>query len=171
MKTVIIALSGIFFISCNSSFFDKPQLVTFTNTVVDKEKEGTVLVYIDETNTKKTVVMTQSQKDHFTLSLKKNHLTPVLVYTSQIDAEPRGCIYPLSTTITTHNGFAAWILYRLLQATHNDSISAHSYLSHFNWRRFSSYIKKFQNPWVLNQDLILENIADKTFNVYSIKVK
>ncbi len=169
--TFYFYISILFIVSCNTSFFDKPIPIQLTNILPKNNQNPTQLIYVDENHNSKTIKLSNSQQDSITIPLKKNHLTPILVYTSNLDGEPRGCLYPITTAIDMHSGFAAWIAYRLLIASHEKKSLTHTYLSHFNWQRFINYIKKYENPWILDQDLIIENIADKTFNVYSIREK
>ncbi len=170
-KTAIILTAIILVSSCNNSFFDlfnKNVSVKLTNVNGTSNQN---LIYIDENFITQSIALNENNAKEVTLSLQKNRLTPILIYTSDTDSKPRGCIYPISTSIGNHTGFAAWILYRLLRGSYKDNISTHEYLSHFNWSRLCTYIEKYEDPWILNQDLILENIADRSFNVYSIKEK
>ncbi len=120
-------------------------------------------IFIDENNS------VQKVSDSSDILLAKNRLTPVLAYANDIDEKPRGFVYPYSETLDAYGGFSAWILYKLLVCSNEESEKVHHYLSHFNWNRFLELISKYEDPWKLNQDLIFENISDRTFNVYSIK--
>ncbi len=158
-------------ISCNHEpfFFKNVQQVNFIYT---KEKNIPLeFVYIDENYSVQKLLISNQSDNNISISLNQNFLTPVLLYTSPIDSKPKGCIYPISTEIDIYGGFAAWILYRIMLQTNENKQLAQEYLSHFNWQRFINYIQKYENPWMLNQDIIIENIVDKTFNVYSIKEK
>ncbi len=158
-------------LSCDSAFFNKTKSITFTNIRFQGNIAQAHIIYLDEKAEKKVLPLSDIHKDTITLNIKKNRLTPVLLFSSSVDAEPLGCIYPFSTTLSIHGGFTSWILYRLLIASNNQIDLTHNYLSHFNWERFMQTIQEYENPWILNQDLIIENIADKTFNMYSIKEK
>ncbi len=170
---IILFFTFSFFISCTNIFenlFGTHDNVTFLFDNTKQSNGSSYIVYLDANNNKKILFMANNQSN-VTIGLNKNYLTPILLYSSSYDTEPSGCIYPYNTTLDTYGGFAAWILYRLQYATNENVQKTHTYLSYFNWQRFIDYIKKYDNPWVLHQDLILENIADRTFNVYSIKEK
>lgn len=159
----------------NPSFplFEETQVVQFTALVSTQTVSPTYLVYIDENFSKQKIILSDSLKNEnrIEIRLRKNQLTPILVYSGDEDAQPYGCMYPLSTTISEKDGFSAWILYKLLVSSRESPKQVYNFISRFNWTRFDSYIQKRENPWLLNQELILENIADGTFNVYSIKNK
>ncbi len=167
MKNVIFLCLILFsLVSCEQYFAYKSKPVNFT-----LPSTGTTdsIVYIDENHKIQQIGITKEGQKHISISLKKNHITPILLFSSPFDESPQGCIYPISTTLDVYGGFSSFMLYRLIRASYGDANKIHEYLSHFNWGRFTTYIKKYEDPWKLNQDLILENIADKTFNVYSIK--
>ncbi len=170
-KIICFLITHLFFISCsNMSFqlFNTKQNVLFSNTQKDyQQSSDSYILYLDENLVpKKTNV---SDSSAFSIPLIKNRYTPVLFYNSVIDEKPIGCIYPLSTYLSEHGGFSAWIYYRIAVSSKEDKKDIYAFLSLFNWSRFQTYIIKYNDPWVLNQTLIKESITDKTFNAYSIK--
>ena len=45
------------------------------------------------------------------------------------------------------------------------------FCNYFNWNKFYENILKFENPFLLNSDLICNDIATNQFSVYSLKLK
>ena len=44
------------------------------------------------------------------------------------------------------------------------------FIEKFNWQRFSEKIKTFENPWILNQELILEGLNLKKITSNHFKI-
>ena len=151
---IIVCMAFLFLCSCDGMY---------DSVNISKQENISYYIYLDENNDVKKV---SSVLD---ISVKRNRLTPILAYASEFDETPLGCVYPYATELDTYGGFSAWILYKLMRCSNEEPEKVHEYLSHFNWQRFSEQIHKFNNPWNLNQDLIFENISDRTFNVYSVK--
>ncbi|MFI3257495.1 MAG: hypothetical protein R3Y36_04270 [Spirochaetales bacterium] len=150
------------------SFFDAPQSVQIS--LISSSPAPTHIVYIDENLNPKTMFILPGATT-INVPLKQNRLTPILLYCDEADTQPHGCIYPIAVQTDQKSGFTAWILYKLLVSSNENNEDVYDFLARFNWSRFHSYIETYENPWILNQDLIFENIADATFNVYSIKKK
>lgn len=155
MKSFIVIF--VFLVTSCESYFTESIPVTV------QSNSTSYLMYLDENNITKNVI------ENTSIQLKKNKITPILLFNSELDTKPLGCIYPFSTTYDIHSGFAAWILYKLLVCSNENYHDVYEYVSHFNWERFIEEIKKYEDPWMLNQDILFENICDRTFNVYSIK--
>ncbi len=167
---IILGCSIFFTLSCENSYthlFNKKQRIQFVSKKADENNPSYIIMYLDE---KLRPIKTEvSSGDSFTIPILKNRYTPVLLLDSLHDENPLGCIYPLSTTCTIQGGFAAWIFYRIAISSNESHQDIYSFLSRFNWMRFQDYIQKYENPWILNQNIIIHSIADKSFNIYSIK--
>lgn len=106
----------------------------------------------------------------FTLEISQNQLTPILVYTKG-DIFPKGTIYPYSKKITRTDGFSAKILFRFLNETQSSNKKLlREYIAHFNWEKFSEKVGNYENPWELNQEVILKDLAAKTFSAKSFQL-
>lgn len=170
----ILLLAMLVLVGCSNpcfSLFEETQVVRFSPLVSTQVLAPTYLLYIDKNLAKQQIPFSDSLKsaNSLELTLRKNQLTPILVYSGDADGQPYGCIYPLSTTISEKGGFCAWILYKLIISSRESPMHIYNFLSRFNWRYFESQIQKRENPWLLDQDLIFENIVDGTFNAYSLK--
>lgn len=106
----------------------------------------------------------------FNLELCQNQITPILVYLEG-EIYPQGTIYPYSPKITKTDGFSAKILFRFLNETQSSNKNLlKDYIAHFNWEKFSEKVATYENPWELNQELILKNLAEKTFSAKSFQL-
>ena len=153
IKKIIVLVIIFILVSCETAYDSIPT----------SQENYAYYIYLDEH------FDVQKVSDISDIPIQINRLTPILAYASELDECPQGCIYPYSTTFDSYGGFSAWILYKLLRCSKEEPEKVHQYLSHFNWQRFSELIEKYENPWKLNQDIIFENISDRTFNVYSVK--
>lgn len=98
------------------------------------------------------------------LDLRENEITPVLVFLKNT-MYPLGAIYPYSKNISSKEGFSAKILFRFLNETKSTNPKLlKEYISTFNWQKFCDKANTFENPWNLNQEIILESLAKKTFS-------
>lgn len=134
------------------------------------------IMYINEDNEVKEIIFDNisnyktDMETTFSLFLSQNQLTPVLVYYKN-QLFPQGTIYPYSTKITFHDGFSSKILFRFLNETQStNSKLLKKIIASFNWEKFSQKIKSYENPWRLNQELILEglNSGKITSNYFKI---
>ena len=133
------------------------------------------ILYIDEKNQIHEITKNQfseislTQKD-FSITLKQNDITPILAFFEN-EIYPVGTIYPYSKKISKTEGFSAKILFRFLNETKSTNPKLlKDYISRFNWAKFSEKIATYENPWILNQNLILEKLSDKTFSAKDIQV-
>ncbi len=156
LKILAIICTQLFILGCENSYTDRIFLPL-------SDSSNGYIVYIDENN------LVQKESYGSDIVLKKNRLTPILCYTSDYDEKPLGCVYPFSTELDVHGGFAAWVVYKLLCCSNEEPSLVHEYLTHFNWKKFLEILRKYENPWILDQELIFENISDRTFNIYSVK--
>ena len=130
MLRLILCITILLFASCDTMYKESVNVST--------DNGITYYMYIDENNSVKKVY------DSVDISISKNRLTPILAYSSEVDENPLGCIYPYSSTPDVYGGFSAWILYKLLRCSKEEPEKVHQYLSHFNWQRFSELIEKYE---------------------------
>ena len=153
----------------NYSFTEK-ELFTFDeNLKIEK-----VLFIDDELNIveiqNSELVEIEITNQSFTLEISQNQLTPILVYLEG-EIYPHGVIYPYSKKITRTDGFSAKILFRFLNETQSSNKKLlREYIAHFNWEKFSEKVGNYENPWELNQEIILKDLAAKTFSAKSFQL-
>jgi len=158
------------FFSCNFESYQYVQKVSFSAKDIDSlqtEKKILKILFIDAENQIREYyfpeVANTKEDNSFTLPLVQNQLTPILVFFEDF-LEPWGTIYPFSTEISYKKGFAGKILFRLLNETKSTNPKLlKKYFSYFNWQRFLEAVNNYENPWMLNQEIILEGISQKSF--------
>ena len=161
-----------FLCSCkNESYFTvKTEVFSYEkNLVVEK------ILYFDKENkiqqiSQKDFSQDNLAKNSFLLELEENHLSPILVYFEN-EIYPQGTIYPYSKEISKTNGFSAKILFRFLNETKSTNQNLLiDYIEKFNWTKFMEKVATYENPWDLDQELILENLANKSFSAKHFKL-
>lgn len=173
LKTsIVLVFSLLFCLSC------KLENLFFYETIdffIQDGQDIRSIVFINDKNQiqeieKNQILKLETKNNSFSLKLKKNEITPVLVYFEN-QFFPHGTVYPYSTTISYSDGFTSKILFRFLNETEClDSHKLREYVSSFNWEKFSEKIQSFENPWNLNQQIILESLATKTFSAKSFQL-
>lgn len=165
------------------SLADKLTLQKVTFTFGDG---GKTLVWWtkDDTPEIRELTAEEASSGEVTLQVLKGSVTPVLVYRTELCRDenapeaqlpvprPIGCIWPVGAELTESGGFSARMLWRLL--TETDPVSGtpreiRDYCAHFNWKRFSEKVDELENPWELDQQKILLDIAGGTFTLNSLK--
>jgi hypothetical protein len=176
---VFLVISN-FFASCQfENYFSHSKEVFHFDESLQTDKNLQVklekILYINENNEIREITQNHfseialTQKD-FSILLKQNDITPVLVFLEN-EIYPYGAIYPYSKEISKTEGFSAKILFRFLNETKSTNPKLlKDYISRFNWAKFSEKIATYENPWILNQDLILQKLSDKTFSAKDIQV-
>lgn len=164
------------FVACSNStvsLFEQKIEVLFTVPLPSQVYAPTHMVYLDENFSMRTILLSDviTKAGKIVLRVKKNQFTPILVYSGDEDGKPYGCMYPLSTEASIAGGFSAWIFYKFFMSSKESSRQIYTLLSRFNWKRFDTYIQKREDPWLLDQQRILEDIADGSFSVYSLRDK
>lgn len=176
---VFLVISN-FFASCQfeNYFSHRKEVFHFDESLQTDKSMYEILekiLYIDEKKQIHEITKNQfseislTQKD-FSITLKQNDITPILVFFEN-EIYPVGTIYPYSKKISKTKGFSAKILFRFLNETKSTNPKLlKDYISRFNWAKFSEKIATYENPWILNQDLILQKLSDKTFSAKDIQV-
>lgn len=78
---------------------------------------------------------------------------------------PAGAVYPYTSDISWRNGFTASVFLALCAAENaagTDEAQTSSYLSRFNWNRFSSSLP--DNPWLLDKNAVCRAVALHAFS-------
>ncbi len=103
--------------------------------------------------------------------LAKNRLTPFLFYCGETDAKPQGCVYPYDTHASVSGGFTAFVLYKVLLSDAANAESIYERASLFNWQKLAALIDSYEDPWILNDELMAQKIAERKFSARHIKKK
>ena len=103
--------------------------------------------------------------------LTKNRLTPFLFYCGGTDTKPQGCVYPYDTHASVSGGFTAFVLYKLLLSDAANAENVYECASLFNWQKLNVLISAYEDPWVLNDELMTQKIAEGKFGMRYIKKK
>jgi len=103
--------------------------------------------------------------------LAKNRVTPFLFYRGGTDTKPQGCVYPYDTHASVSGGFTAFVLYKLLLSDAANAENMYERASLFNWQKLHALIKAYEDPWVLNDELMTQKIAEGKFGMRHIKKK
>ena len=103
--------------------------------------------------------------------LAKNRLTPFLFYCGGTDTKPQGCVYPYDTHASVSGGFTAFVLYKLLLSDAANAENVYECASLFNWQKLHALISAYEDPWVLNDELMTQKIAEGKFGMRYIKKK
>ena len=103
--------------------------------------------------------------------LAKNRVTPFLFYRGGTDTKPQGCVYPYDTHASVSGGFTAFVLYKLLLSDAANAENMYECASLFNWQKLNVLISAYEDPWVLNDELMTQKIAEGKFGMRYIKKK
>ena len=103
--------------------------------------------------------------------LAKNRLTPFLFYCGETDTKPQGCVYPYDTHTSVSGGFTAFVLYKVLLSDAANAESMYERASLFNWQKLAALIDSYEDPWILNDELMAQKIAERKFSARHIKKK
>ena len=83
--------------------------------------------------------------------------------------EVTGCLFPIEKDLSLAGGFTAQVFIRLILQSHTDNKDTYDYVKKFNWKRFFEKIKEYENPYEIDMDKIVTDIAGKNFSLWSIK--
>ena len=106
--------------------------------------------------------------------LAKNRVTPFLFYRGGTDTKPQGCVYPYDTHASVSGGFTAFVLYKVLLSAGQSEQSEENVFeraSLFNWQKLHALISAYEDPWILNDELVTQKIAEGKFGMRYIKKK
>ena len=106
--------------------------------------------------------------------LPKNRVTPFLFYRGETDAKPQGCVYPYDTCANVSGGFTAFVLYKVLLSAGQSEQSEENVFeraSLFNWQKLAALMDSYEDPWILNDELMAQKIAEGKFSMRHIKKK
>ena len=110
-----------------------------------------------------------------TLEVSKNSLTPILIEFSNRDEHgfhPKtGFLYPITTDFSKAGAFCASVYFKLFLNSTDSRDQIRKFCSYFNWKRFYEKVCEYENPFVLDEELLCHDIASGNFSAYSFKIK
>ena len=112
-----------------------------------------------------------AQEQKLKVVLAKNRVTPFLFYCGETDTKPQGCVYPYDTCANVSGGFTAFVLYKVLLSDAANAESMYERASLFNWQKLAALIDSYEDPWILNDELMAQKIAERKFSARHIKKK
>lgn len=128
--------------------------------------ENCRLLYVDSSGAVVEMNL-ESGMEKLCLVERKNAVVPVLAF-CEGEAFPRGTILPFEKRLSAEDGFAASILMGLYAGSdcsgEQTFVQVQEFISHFNWKRFIEECRLLEDPWSLDRELIMQNIATQTFS-------
>ena len=112
-----------------------------------------------------------AQEQKLKVVLAKNRVTPFLFYCGETDAKPQDCVYPYDTHASVSGGFTAFVLYKLLRSDAANAENMYERARLFNWQKLAALIDSYEDPWILNDELMVQKIAEGKFGMRHIKKK
>lgn len=112
----------------------------------------------------------RSGKRFFSINVFPHYYIPVIFYSP--GQNPIGCIYPLSENLTEAGGFCAELLFKLITLSSPECGTKEDiaeFCMRFNWLKLEEKIAQEPDISLLNQEIILDAIAQKKFTVSVLK--
>ena len=109
-------------------------------------------------------------KRFFSIRVFPHYYIPVILYSP--GQNPIGCIYPLNDNLTEAGGFCAELLFKLMTLSSPECGTKEDiaeFCLRFNWLKLEEKIAQEPDIRKLNQEMILEAIAQKSFTVSVLK--
>ena len=113
---------------------------------------------------------TQNGKRFFSINVFPHYYIPVIFYSP--GQNPVGCIYPLNENLTEAGGFCAELLFKLMTLSSPECGTKEDiaeFCMRFNWLKLEEKIAQEPDIRNLNQEIILDAIAQKKFTVSVLK--
>ena len=113
---------------------------------------------------------TQNGKRFFSINVFPHYYIPVIFYSP--GQNPVGCIYPLNENLTEAGGFCAELLFYLMTLSSPECGTKEDiaeFCMRFNWLKLEEKIAQEPDIRNLNQEIILDAIAQKKFTVSVLK--
>ena len=175
------------FVSCQngtSAFFGGKEAVSiacprwFYEEGAQADSSQTFALYIDSSMRVQKIPLAPNallsggaNRQTLKVVLAKNRVTPFLFYRGGTDTKPQGCVYPYDTHASVSGGFTAFVLYKLLLSDAANAENMYERASLFNWQKLAALIDSYEDPWILNDELMAQKIAEGKFGMRYIKKK
>lgn len=134
------------------------------------EQNGFIIYYDENFTLQKTQI--SSDLTEFEIICQKGNILPVLIEfnTNSLEKIYAGKLYPITEEFSVHSAFCSFIYQKLLRCSNENLKTSNDFCKYFNWKKFYQSTLKFENPFLLNSDLICNDIATNQFSAYSLKL-
>ena len=135
------------------------------------EKSGFIIYYDENFTLQKTQI--SSDLTEFEIIFQKGNILPVLIEfdTNSLEKIYAGKLFPITAEFSVHSAFCSFIYQKLLRCSNENIESSNDFCRYFNWNKFYESILKFENPFLLDSDLICYDISINQFSARSLKLK
>ena len=135
------------------------------------EKSGFIIYYDENFTLQKTQIY--SDLTEFEIICQKGNILPVLIEfdTNSLEKIYAGKLFPITAEFSVHSAFCSFIYQKLLRCSNENLKTSNDFCRFFNWNKFYESILKFENPFLLDSDLICYDISINQFSARSLKLK
>ncbi len=174
LATIFIALFLVscsqeekFYVNLESAF---AEVLSRENLDLIPEQSG-FIIYFDENFVLQKTEFTSELKE-FEIIFQKGNIIPILIEfnTNSLEKIYAGKLFPITDEFSVHSAFCSFIYQKLLRCSNENLKTSNDFCRYFNWKKFYESILKFENPFLLNSDLICNDIATNQFSAYSLKL-
>ena len=174
LATIFVAL---FLVSCSqeekflvnleSAF---AEVLSRKNSDLIPEQSGFIIYYDENFTLQKTQI--SSDQREFEIICQKGNILPVLIEfnTNSLEKIYAGKLFPITDEFSVHSAFCSFVYQKLLRCSNQNCKTSNDFCKYFNWKKFYQSTLKFENPFLLNSDLICNDIATNQFSAYSLKL-
>ena len=146
------------------------EVLSRKNSDLIPEQSG-FIIYFDENFVLQKTEFTSELKE-FEIIFQKGNIIPILIEFNSNSLEKiyAGKLYPITEEFSVHSAFCSFIYQKLLRCSNQNCKTSNDFCKYFNWKKFYQSTLKFENPFLLNSDLICNDIATNQFSAYSLKL-
>ena len=131
-----------------------------------------IIIYFDENFVLQKTEFTSELKE-FEIIFQKGNIIPILIEFNSNSLEKiyAGKLFPITDEFSVHSAFSSFIYQKLLRCSNENLKTSNDFCRFFNWNKFYESILKFENPFLLDSDLICYDISRNQFSARSLKLK
>ena len=174
LATIFVAL---FLVSCSQEEKFLVNLESAFAEVLSREnldlipEQNGFIIYFDENFVLQKTEFT-SELSEFEIIFPKGNILPVLIEfnTNSLEKIYAGKLFPITDEFSVHSAFCSFVYQKLLRCSNENLKTSNDFCKYFNWKKFYQSTLKFENPFLLNSDLICNDIATNQFSAYSLKL-
>lgn len=169
--------AAVFLVSCSQEEKIYVNLESAFAEVLSRENSDLIpeqsgfIIYFDENFVLQKTEFTSELKE-FEIICQKGNILPVLIEfnTNSLEKIYAGKLFPITDEFSVHSAFCSFVYQKLLRCSNENLKTSNDFCRFFNWNKFYESILKFENPFLLNSDLICNDIATNQFSAYSLKL-
>ncbi len=156
------------FVNIESAF---SEVLSRENSDLIPEQSG-FIIYFDENFVLQKTEFTSELKE-FEIICQKGNILPVLIEfnTNSLEKIYAGKLFPITDEFSVHSAFCSFVYQKLLRCSNENLKTSNDFCRFFNWNKFYESILKFENPFLLDSDLICYDISINQFSARSLKLK